>query len=174
MKKQASASSKKTSSKSASTQKNRKKLIIQFAEYMISGGAYFWVGYLIFFVADKGLGWNLFWAKLASNIAGWTVNYILQRYWVFRNPNLKGQMAQTSGRYIFITLVNFGLDYLIVAFLQRLGLTPYIGQFVSSGFFTFWNYFWYRFWVFPDKKKHPARAHRPKARKVVKHVTSRQ
>jgi putative flippase GtrA len=109
---------------------------------------------------------------LASNLVGWTVNYLLQRFWVFRNPDLKDQFAQTSTRYIIITLVNFGLDYLIVAGLQKLGLTPYIGQFVSSAFFTGWNYVWYRFWVFPEKK-HPA-TRKPRARKVVHHVTSRQ
>lgn len=150
--------------------KRQKRLLWQFVEYMISGGAYFWVGYLVFFAADKGLGWSLFWAKLASNIVGWTVNYILQRYWVFRNPNLKGQLAQTSGRYIFITLVNFGLDYVIVAVLKNFGITPYIGQFISSAFFTGWNYLWYRFWVFPEKP-HPAK--KIAKRKVIRHVTTR-
>ena len=133
--------------------KRRRKLIIQMIEYMISGGAYFWTGYLIFFIADKGLHWNLWWAKLASNVVGWSINYVLQRYWVFKNPHLKGHLAKTSARYIFITLVNFVLDYLIVAALKSAGLTPYIGQFVSSGFFTVWNYFWYRFWVFPESHK---------------------
>lgn len=128
----------------------QKKLVIQAVEYMISGGAYFWTGYLIFFIADKGLHWSLWWAKLASNIAGWTINYILQRYWVFKNPHLKDHLGKTTGRYAVITLVNFGLDYLIVAGLKSAGLTPYIGQFVSSGFFTVWNYLWYRFWVFPE------------------------
>lgn len=134
-------------------QKRQRRLIIQFVEYMISGGAYFWTGYLIFFAADKGLGWSLWWAKLAANVVGWTVNFLLQRFWVFRNPHLKGHLAETSSRYMFITLVNFMLDYLIVAGLQSAGLTPYIGQFVSSGFFTVWNYLWYRFWVFPESHK---------------------
>jgi putative flippase GtrA len=133
--------------------KRQKRLIIQLVEYMISGGAYFWTGYLIFFAADKGLKLNLWWAKLAANVAGWIVNYFLQRYWVFKNPDLKEHLAKTNVRYIFITLVDFVLDYLIVAMLKSAGLTPYIGQFVSSAFFTVWNYFWYRFWVFPEAHK---------------------
>ena len=133
--------------------KRRKRLLIQFVEYMISGGAYFWSGYLIFFIADRGLGWSLWWAKLSANIVGWLVNFMLQRYWVFRNPHLKGHLAETSGRYAVITLINFGLDYLIVATLKGMGLTPYLGQFVSAGFFTVWNYLWYRFWVFPETHK---------------------
>jgi putative flippase GtrA len=43
------------------------------------------------------------------------------------------------------------MDYGIVAGLKAAGITPYIGQFISSGFFTVWNYFWYRFWVFPTQ-----------------------
>ncbi len=140
--------------------KQQKKVLVQAVEYMISGGAYFWTGYLIFFVADKGLHWNLWWAKLASNVAGWTINYILQRYWVFKNPHLKDHLGKTTARYIFITLVNFVLDYLIVAALKSAGLTPYIGQFVSSGFFTVWNYLWYRFWVFPESHKKQVRPRR--------------
>ena len=142
--------------------KRKRRLIIQFLEYMISGGAYFWVGYLVFFVADRGLGWSLWWAKLSANVVGWTINFVLQRYWVFKNPHLKGHLGDVSGRYIFLSLVNFGLDYLIVAVLKSNGLTPYIGQFVSSGFFTVWNYFWYRFWVFPQKQ---LSAHKPRRRR---------
>jgi putative flippase GtrA len=131
--------------------KRRRKLLIQLAEYLISGGAYFWSGYALFAFLWSGLGWSLWWAKLSANVFGWTVNFILQRYWVFRNPHLKGHMATVTGRYIFITLVNFLLDYVIVASLQVIGITPYIGQFVSAGFFTIWNYFWYKFWVFPER-----------------------
>jgi putative flippase GtrA len=131
--------------------KRNRRLLIQFVEYMISGGAYFWSGYALFAVLWSGLGWSLWWAKLSANIFGWTVNFLLQRYWVFNNKSLKGHQTAVTGRYIFITLLDFLLDYLIVASLKAFGITPYIGQFVSSGFFTVWNYFWYRFWVFPEK-----------------------
>lgn len=151
--------------------KQTKRLIVQAIEYMIAGGAYFWTGYLVFFIADKGLGWSLFWSKMTANIIGWTVNFVLQRYWVFRNPNLKGTLGQTGGRYLFITIINFFLDYLIVAALKGVGVTPYIGQFISSGFFTFWNYLWYRFWVFPEKT-HPAKVP-PRVKKLHTHITSR-
>lgn len=131
--------------------KRQRKLLIQFAEYMISGGAYFWSGYALFAYLWSGLHWSLWWAKLSANIFGWTVNFLLQRYWVFRNPSLRGHMSEVTGRYILITLIDFVLDYFIVAGLKMVGITPYIGQFISSGFFTIWNYLWYRFWVFPEK-----------------------
>ncbi len=132
--------------------KKQKLELIRITEYMISGGAYFWTGYLVFFICDQLLGLNLWWAKLAANLSGWTVNYVLQRYWVFNNKRLKKHQTEVTKRYIIITGVNFMLDYLIVAGLKAAGLTPYLGQFVSAGFFTVWNYLWYKYWVFPSHK----------------------
>ncbi|MDB5160742.1 MAG: hypothetical protein JWO96_122 [Candidatus Saccharibacteria bacterium] len=143
----------------AKLKKAQRKLLIQIAEYCVSGGAYFWSGYLIFFIADKGLHWSLWWAKLAANVVGWIVNYTLQRFWVFNNKGLAGHQTQVTVRYAIITLVDFVLDYLIVAGLKSIGITPYLGQFASAGFFTVWNYLWYRFWVFPVKFSKKARLH---------------
>lgn len=150
-----------------STLKKHRRLI-QFVEYMISGGAYFWTGYLVFFACDKGLHWNLWWTKLAANVAGWTVNYLLLRYWAFRDPNLKSHNVKVSGRYIVITLVNFVIDYFIILGLKSVGITPYIGQFISAGFFTVWNYLWYRFWVFAAEPSRPLHHHMAVAPAVVR------
>ena len=130
---------------------------IQLVEYMVSGGGYFWVGYLLLDYFYYILDWNLWWSTIISNIIGWSVNFILQRYWAFNNPSLKGHQTQVTGRYIFITLVDFLLNYVILYGLRAVGITPAIGQFISSGFFTVWNYLWYRFWVFPEHlaKKRP-------------------
>jgi putative flippase GtrA len=145
--------------------------------YLVSGGAYFWSGYLIFFTIDKGLHGSFFWAKSVSTLAGWTINYLLQRYWVFKNPALAKHQTQVSGRYAFITIVDFILDYLIVLGLKTIGLTPYLGQFASAGFFTVWNYLWYKYWVFPEKfvKKKSVRLTVPKvfARKPHGHSAYR-
>jgi len=135
----------------ASAKKRRE--VTRVAEYLISGGAFFWTGYATFFLCDQVLHLNLWWAKLTANLAGWIVNYLLQRYWVFNNPKLAKHQTQVTERYIALTLANFVIDYLIVWFLKQLGLTPYIGQFASAGFFTGWNYLWYRFWVFPENQR---------------------
>lgn len=134
-------------------QKKKTSELRRFTEYMISGGAYFWSGYLVFFFIDKGLGMAFFWAKSISTLVGWLVNYVLQRYWVFKNPELAKHKTQVTGRYTFITLLDFVLDFLIVYGLKLVGVSPYIGQFVSSAFFTVWNYAWYKYYVFPDTFK---------------------
>ena len=142
----------------AKGRKQQHKLIIQFVEYMASGGVYFWVGYLLLDYLYYARHWSLWWSTIISNIVGWAVNFTLQRYWVFNNKALKGKQTQVTRRYIFITLVDFLLNYVILSSLRRFGITPAIGQFISSAFFTIWNYFWYRFWVFPEAMaKHKAK-----------------
>ena len=135
---------------------------------MISGGVYFWVGYAILNYLYYAAHWSLWWATILSNVVGWTANFILQRFWVFNNKSLKSHQTQVTTRYIIITLADFVLNYFILFGLKNIGITPAIGQFISSAFFTVWNWFWYKLWVFPEHmKKHktmvtPARvvAHR--------------
>lgn len=124
--------------------------IVRIVQYMVSGGAFFWSGYLAFFFVDKVLMASFFWAKVTSTLVGWTVNFLLQRYWVFKNPRLKGHFARITGRYLFISALNLVIDYFLVLKLKDAGLTPYLGMFVSAGFFTVWNYLWYKYWVFPE------------------------
>ena len=147
-------------------QKRQRRELVRIVEYLISGGLYFWTGYAVFFVADSLLGWSLFWAKMTANMVGWIVNYIVLRFWVFANPNLGKHKVDVTGRYIFITLVNFLLDYLIVFVLKQMGLSPYIGQFISAGFFTVWNYIWYKTFVFASHIHHrPRRSAKKKTSK---------
>lgn len=127
------------------------KLLIQFVEYLVSGGVYFWVGYFILLYLYHIAHWNLWWSTIVSNVIGWAVNFVLQRFWVFSSKSLKGHQTEVTGRYIFITLLDFVLNYIILKGLIKVSIDPAIGQFISSGFFTIWNWFWYKYWVFPDK-----------------------
>lgn len=142
-----------------------------FIESFVAGSAFFWAGYLAFPIFREILGWSVWWANTASYLIGWTINYFLQRYWVFNNPRLKKHEVETTKRYTILSAVNLVIDNLIIVGLNSIGITPYIGKFFSAGFFTFWNYIWYRLWVFPQKftsqnrkksKKSPAK---PKKRK---------
>jgi putative flippase GtrA len=115
---------------------------------MVGGGVYFWSGYAVFALLYSGFKVDWLWAKIIADIIGWTLNYLIQRYWAFKNPKLNGHEIRISGRYIALTLLNLAIDYAIVAGLKSAGVTPYLGMFISSMFFTVWNYVWYRFWVF--------------------------
>ena len=120
----------------------------QFAAYFVAGSSYFWSGYATFALCYGWLHWRWWPAKMLADAVGWTLNYLLQRYWAFASKQLEHHETRTAGRYALITAANFGIDYAIVGGLKALGVTPYLGLFVSAGFFTVWNYLWYRFWVF--------------------------
>lgn len=127
--------------------KRTRKLLIQLAEYLVAGGAWFWSGYFIIVFLTPIIG--LWWANLIGNAVGLTVNFILERYWVFEGGK-KRKVTEVSSRYVILTAVNFFLNYFILKGLLSVGINVAIGQFVSAGFFTIWNYFWYRFWVFKE------------------------
>jgi len=128
--------------------KHSKKLIIQFAEYMVAGGAYFWSGYFLIVFLHGVVG--LWWANIIGNGVGITINFILERYWVFEGSK-KRTTTEVSTRYIIFTAANFILNYLILRSLESFGIKVAIGQFAAAGFFTIWNYLWYRNWVFKEK-----------------------
>jgi putative flippase GtrA len=124
----------------------------QFAKYMVGGGLYFWSGYAIFAICYSGLHLKWLPSKIAADAVGWTLNYVVQRYWAFADDGHKKlSEMQHVGRYIFIESIGFVLDYLIIYGLNSIGITPYIGFFISATFFTVWSYFWYKYWVFPKK-----------------------
>jgi putative flippase GtrA len=125
------------------------KQIKQFGKYMIGGGLYFIAGYTVFAICYSGFHWSWFPAKIVSDTIGWTLNYLVQRLWAFSDQVHLSEMQHAS-RYIFIESVGFVLDYLIIGGLYAVGITPYIGFFISAAFFTVWSWLWYKYWVFPE------------------------
>lgn len=133
-----------------------KQEIARFLKYMTGGTLYFWVGYAVFAICYTGLRWSWFPAKIMADVIGWSLNYLVQRFWTFSDHISLSEM-QHAGRYLFIESVGFVLDYLIIWGLKAIGVTPYIGFFISAGFFTVWSYLWYKYWVFPAKTKRHTR-----------------
>jgi len=121
----------------------------QFVKYMTGGGLYFVVGYAVFALCYSGLRWDWFPSKIISDVIGWGLNYLVQRLWAFKDQIHLTEM-QHAGRYVFIESIGFVMDYLMIWGLRAIGITPYIGFFISAGFFTVWSFFWYKYWVFPE------------------------
>lgn len=139
--------------------KKQQKELKRITEYLVSGGAWFWSGYVIIVFLDDRV--DLFYANFAGNAVGITLNFLLERYWVFRTKS-PTKITVATKRYIVYTALNaFLLNYLILKTLRNFGIEPEIGQFIAAGFFTVWNYIWYKAWVFkgqehPKKVRHHA------------------
>ncbi len=151
----------------AKTKKSLKEII----QYSITGGAWFWSGYAMFALCYSVFGLDIVPAKIISYIFGLSVNFLLERFWVFNDSKARKELDTVTIRYVSLSVINLGIDTAVVWGLSKLGVSPYIGQFVSAGFFTIWNYVWYKLWVFArNKNPHPRRAASPvlKRPKAVK------
>ncbi len=93
----------------------RHKRLIQFIEYMIGGGVYFWSGLAVFAMLYSGLEIDWLLAKMAADVVGFSLSYFVQRYWVFNDPRLKRKNTQTGLRYFLISAVTLAVDYGIVS-----------------------------------------------------------
>lgn len=131
----------------------RHKRAVQFIEYMIGGGVYFWSGMAVFAVLYSGFHVDWLISKIIADIIGFTLSFFVQRYWAFNDKRLKKKDFQVRSRYAGISALSLAIDYGIVAGMKYIGITPYIGMVTSSLFFTVWNYLWYRFYVFDPKQK---------------------
>ncbi len=139
--------------------KRTRKELTRISEYLISGGVWFWSGYVIIIYLDDRI--DLFWASFIGNAVGITLNFLLERYWVFKAKR-PATVVIAAWRYIIYTAINaFLLNYLILQGLRDQGIEPEIGQFIAAGFFTIWNYIWYKAWVFRGREN-PKRARRKK------------
>src|SRR5690606_22918499 len=105
----------------------------RFAKYLAGGWLYFWSGYAVFAFCYSLLKWDWLPAKILADAVGWTLNYLVQRLWAFADRISLSEM-QHAGRYVFIEAIGFVLDYLIIWGLKAVGISPYIGFFVSAGF----------------------------------------
>jgi putative flippase GtrA len=132
--------------------KSQHKEVNRFLKFWLGGWLYFWLAYSIFAICYSGLHWKWFPSKLLADAIGWTTNYFAQRFWAFSDQVHLSEI-QHAGRYIFIESIGFVIDYFMIWGLKSIGITPYIGFFISAGFFSIWSWFWYKYWVFPEKKK---------------------
>lgn len=131
--------------------------LTRIVEYFVSGGAWFWSGYILIVILDDIM--PLFFANLIGNGVGLTINFFLNRYWVFKGKR-QASLETSTGRYIIYTALNaFLLNFLILLGLKNIGIDPKFGQFIASAFFTVWNYFWYKTWVFKAGKPQHVRYH---------------
>lgn len=168
-------------------QTKTKKEFRRIAEYMVSGGAQFWSGYAAFAVLDLVFKIPFWPNRVLSYAFGVIVNFYLQRFWVFGKQKLSKKQLHTSAeKYYTLMFINFLLDLAIVGGLYELaGVSPYIGQFVSAGFFTVYNYLLFKFWVFRVKKRenkhhkkhfpvHATHLHKPMKRNSIRKKSTKK
>jgi putative flippase GtrA len=129
-------------------QKLSKKSVWQFLKYNFGGFVYFWTAWAIITFLTDSLGSVQ--AYLLGNFVGLSLNYLVQRFWVFSEGQ---QTLLNSGwKFIVLTIVNLVLGYYLLQLLVGLSVPLWLAQFGNAGFFMVWNWVWYKYWVFREVK----------------------
>jgi putative flippase GtrA len=92
----------------------------RFLKYLAGGSVYFWVGYAVFAICYSIFKWDWLPAKILADVIGWSLNYIVQRFWAFGDRIHLSEM-QHAGRYLLIESVGFILDYRLAFSLSGAG-----------------------------------------------------
>jgi putative flippase GtrA len=121
-----------------------KKQITQFAEYQLGGMLFFASAWVIITFGEPKIG--LWWANILGNAVGITLNYLVQRYLTFGKTPSSTQ--KTSWRFVVLTGLNLVTSYFVLKGLVSVGVKLWFAQCLSAGFFTLWNWTWYKLWVF--------------------------
>jgi|GEM_PF-54026 hypothetical protein len=128
-----------------------KRDFIQFAYFNLGGVVFFVVGYLVFALLFGALHWHWLIAKCIGDLVGWGLNYLIQHYLAFNEPAQAQGHRKILKKYVPFSLLNVLIDYAIVGGLRLVGVTPFIGLWVASLFFTVWKWLWYKHWIFARK-----------------------
>lgn len=123
-----------------------RRAITRFLWFNFGGVVFFVSGYVVFAVLYGVLHWHWLLAKVIADLVGWLLNYLVQHYKAF-DGSAYGH-HKILRKYVPFSLLNVLIDYAIVAGLKGLGVTPLIGLWISSLFFTIWKWLGYKHWVF--------------------------
>lgn len=122
--------------------------LVQFAYFNLGGVVFFVSGYLMFVLLYGVLHWNWVIAKGIADLTGWALNYLVQHYLAFSQTARQQGHKKILKKYVPFSLLNVCIDYALVGLLNWVGVSPFIGLWLSALFFTIWKWLWYKHWVF--------------------------
>lgn len=138
------------------TKKQLKADIWQFIKLQIAGNVLFWGTYIGNAYFDQILHLPSWQSLAIASIIAHVAFFFVDKNWVFSDKTGKRKTSEEFLRFVIFMGFNYFLNIAIVLGLERyFGITPYIGQFISAFFFTFWQWFGLKFWVF----RHVRHAH---------------
>lgn len=120
--------------------------------YLLVGGLAFLVdiGLLAFF--HEILGWPLAVSTPTAFLLSFALTFVLQRQLTFQTS---AKVVGSAVRYTLLVIFNAVATTFIVAGGAAIGLPWEWAKVVAVASTTVWNYFAYRYWIFPRR---PARA----------------
>lgn len=119
-------------------------------KFLLIGGLSFLLDLGLLALCYQVFGWPLWLATGAGFWGSFFFNYFLQRHFAFNGGGTAlGGVLRYSGLLVFNTLAVMG----IVELFQFIGAGYVVGKVVATIVTMGWNYFIYKHWVFPQKKR---------------------
>lgn len=129
--------------------------LIEFIKLQLAGNILFWGTYLGFFLLYEFANWTEVASLAIASVIAHALFFIANSEWVFDE---NGERRKTSGeltRFVVFMGINYFINLGIIYGLSYfLGITPYIGQFISAMFFTIWTFVGLKYWVFSEAHHH--------------------
>lgn len=117
--------------------------------YLVVGGGAFLIDVGLLALLHDLWSVSLVVATPTAFLLSFAVTYLLQRTLTFSSD---AGVASSAVKYTALVAFNTVATTGIVAGVAALGLPWIVGKVVAVGSTTVWNYFLYRYWIFPARK----------------------
>lgn len=114
--------------------------------YLTVGGLAFLFDFLLLLLLHDVLGVDLFVATPTAFLLSFALTFVMQRAFTFETTSGWGASAV---KYTTLVIFNTFATTAIVTGVDALGLPWAVGKAVAVASTTVWNYFGYRYWIFP-------------------------
>ena len=118
--------------------------------YLLAGGLAFLVDFALLALFREILGWPTWFAAAAAFIVSFAFTYTIQRFFSFRSDTPHGAALL---RYTLLVIFNTAATAGIVAVSDQTSAGWIVGKVAATAATTIWNYFAYRYWVFPQRHR---------------------
>lgn len=120
--------------------------------FIAAGGLTFGVEYATFLVAYYVFDMSGVWANTVSFALALTVNFLLNRLWVFRAGAIGGAWRKQTAQYLVLACVNYMITNIGLQIFISAGLPAFA---VKLGFIVLiacWNFLLFQKYIFATKK----------------------
>lgn len=137
----------------------KKKLVVQFCRYFVTGGLASVVDFSVFAVALYIFDIHYLVSNLIGLAAGNVVNYLLSLGWVFRSEKRKMENNRLLEIFVFvlISLVGMGFNELLMyVFVGLFGIYEMVSKVVAAVIVLLWNFVARKYILFRSGEVHNA------------------
>lgn len=118
--------------------------------YLVAGGVAFAIDFGLLTLAHVVFGWPTWLAAGTAFVVSFIFTYTIQRVFSFGSLTAHGPALI---KYTLLVALNTVVTSIIVALADGSALSWIGGKVLATAMTTVWNYFAYRYWIFPDASR---------------------